>query len=55
MARLIPRKSWLHVEVARARLAWLDIKRTQEFWVALFLFVVFAVGLGVLWLASKFR
>ena len=38
-----------------AREAWWEIRRTLEFQVALLLFVVFAVGLGVLWLASKYR
>jgi hypothetical protein len=55
MARLIPTKSSLRVELARARLVWPDIKRTQEFWVGLWLFVSLAVGVGVLGLAFKFR
>ena len=48
------KKRRLLVEIARAKVVWPDIKRTQEFRVALLLFVVFAVAVGVLWLASTF-
>ena len=45
----------LLVELARAKVVWPDIKSTPEFCGALLLFVVVIVGLGVLWLASRFR
>jgi hypothetical protein len=49
------KKRRLLVELARAKLVWPDIKSTPEFWIALLLFLVFIVGIGVLGLASKFR
>ena len=53
MARIPPtRKSLLF---SRAREIWPEIKTTPEFSVGLGLFVAVAAGLGVLWLASKFR
>jgi len=54
MARRFPTKRSLLIELARARVVWPDLKSTPEFWNALFLFVVFSVGIVVLWLASKF-
>ena len=49
------KKRRLLVELARAKVVWPDIKSTPEFCGALLLFVVVIVGLGVLWLASRFR
>jgi len=49
------KKRRLLVELARAKVVWPDIKSTPEFWFALLTFVVFAVGVVVLGLVSRFR
>jgi hypothetical protein len=48
MARVIPTKMWLLVELARARAVWPDIKISLEFKIALSLFLLFAIGVAVL-------
>jgi hypothetical protein len=42
------KKRRLLIELARAKVVWPDIKSTPEFWVALLLFVIFTIGVGVL-------
>jgi hypothetical protein len=54
MSRLIPTKRSLLVELERARVVWPDIKSTPEFKIALWVFLVFTVGLTVLGLTSEF-
>jgi hypothetical protein len=48
MARVIPTKMWLLVELARARAVWPDIKISLEFKIALSLFLLFTIGVAVL-------
>ncbi len=48
MARVIPTKMWLLVELARARAVWPDIKISLEFKIALSLFLLFTIGVVVL-------
>jgi hypothetical protein len=48
MARVIPTKRWLLVELARARAVWPDIKISLEFKIALSLFLLFTIGVAVL-------
>ena len=52
---IVPTRTWFRVELAHAKAVWPEIKTTPEFSVGLGLFVAVAAGLGVLWLASKFR
>ena len=47
MARVIPTKMWLLVELARARAVWPDIKISLEFKIALSLFLLFTIGVAV--------
>ena len=48
MAAVIPPRRWLLVELARAKAVWPDIKSSLEFKVALWLFVIFTIGVAVL-------
>ena len=48
MARVLPTRRWLLVELARVKVVWPDIKSSLEFKIALLLFVIFTIGVAVL-------
>jgi len=48
MARVIPTKRRLRVELTRARAVWPDIKISLEFKIALSLFLLFTIGVAIL-------
>jgi hypothetical protein len=53
MARVIPTKRSLLVRFVRARTVWPDLRKTMEFQVTLWIFLMIFVGFVLLDLASR--